>query len=107
MNQEKIDALVNKYQSWLGEAWLDVPEKLGDIEIQPMKLKHLLILDGIDSPLIKGGDIGEQDLFMFIWVLSNEFCYDEKQRDKYFLKIRKEPNHLLRHFEFHVNSILM
>jgi hypothetical protein len=98
MNQSKIDALIEKYQSWQGEAWLDVPESIGDIEVQPMNLKHLLILDGIDSPMIKGGDINEQDMFMFLWVLNKDFCYDSKMRDKFFVKARKQTNHHLKQF---------
>lgn len=96
MDQEKIDAIVQKYQSWQGEAWLDVPERVGNIEVQPMNLKHLLILDGIDSPMIKGGDVGEKDLLMFLWVLSPEFCYSPKARDKFFVKARKQTNFILK-----------
>jgi hypothetical protein len=98
MNQSKIDALVEKYQSWQGEAWLDVPERIGDIEVQPMNLKHLLILDGIDSPMIKGGNVEDYDLLMFVWILSKEFCYNAKRRDKFFERARKVSNYQLKQF---------
>ena len=89
MDQSKIDALLQKYHSWQSEIWLNIPDGIEDIKVLNMNLKHLLILDGLDSPLLKGGNITDTDALLFLWVVSSDFCYNEKARDKFFKKANK------------------
>ena len=89
MDQSKIDALLQKYHSWQSEIWLNIPDGIEDIKVLNMNLKHLLILDGLESPLLKGGNITDTDALLFLWVVSTDFCYNEKARDTFFKKANK------------------
>ena len=82
MNHEQIDALISKYHSWRNEIWLNVDEEIQGIKVYNMNLNHLLMLDGLNSPFIKGGDIKEIDALLFFWIISKDFSQNEKERDK-------------------------
>ena len=95
MDQSHIDALLSKYHSWQSEIWLDIPENIEDIQVLNMNLKHLLMLDGLESPFLKGGDITETDALLFLWVVSEDFTYNKKDRDKFFKRARKIETYTL------------
>jgi hypothetical protein len=54
-------------------AMLNLNIRICGIEIQQMTLRHWLILDGIDSPLLGSGDPNPVDVAKFLWVLSPRF----------------------------------
>ena len=98
MDQSKIDALIAKYHSWQNEIWLDVDEEIEDIKLHNMNLKHLLMLDGLESPFLTGGDVSEEDAYLFLWVVSKEFSFESKERDEFFVKVKKIPEYQLIEF---------
>ena len=89
MNHEQIDALISKYHSWRNEIWLNVDEEIQGIKVYNMNLNHLLMLDGLNSPFIKGGDIKEIDALLFFWIISKDFSQNEKERDNFFKCAKK------------------
>ena len=98
MDQSKIDALIAKYHSWQNEIWLDVDEEIEDIKLHNMNLKHLLMLDGLESPFLTGGDVSEEDAYLFLWVVSKEFSFESKERDEFFIKLKRIPEYQLIEF---------
>lgn len=56
-------------------AMLNLNTRICGIEIRQMTLRHWLILDGIDSPIINGRlpDPDSKDIEKFLWVLSPKF----------------------------------
>ena len=89
MDKDQIDALLAKYLSWQSEIWLNIPESFEDIKVLNMNLKHLLMLDGLESPFLKGGKITDTDAYLFLWVVSEDFTYNKKDRDKFFKQLNK------------------
>lgn len=85
--KHKIDALVEKYHSWRNEIWLDIPEELEQLKYKNFNLNHLLTLDGLESPFIKGGNPTRSDALLFLWIISEEYNYNQADRDKYFQKL--------------------
>ena len=98
MDQSKIDALIAKYHSWQNEIWLDVDEEIEDIKLHNMNLKHLLMLDGLESPFLTGGDVSEEDAYLFLWVVSKEFSFESKERDEFYIKAKRIPQYQLIEF---------
>lgn len=64
-------------------------ESIGGIEVQNMSIRHFLILDGIDCPLLKEQDASAEDIAMFLWILSPNFSNDEKERNVFLKKVQK------------------
>jgi hypothetical protein len=89
--QEHIDALISKHQAWRSEIWLDVNDSIEDLEINNFTLRHLMILDGLNSPFIKGGTINRADALMFLWVVSTGYNFNAKDRDEFFRRASKIP----------------
>lgn len=54
-------------------AMLNLNTRICGVEIKQMTLRHWIILDGIDSPLICGINPEPVDVIKFLWVLSPEF----------------------------------
>ena len=98
MDQSKIDALISKYHSWQNEIWLDVDEEIEDIKLHNMNLKHLLMLDGLESPFLTGGDVSEEDAYLFLWVVSKEFSFEARERDEFYIKAKRIPQYQLIEF---------
>lgn len=98
MDKSKIDALIAKYHSWQNEIWLDVDEEIEGIKLFNMNLKHLLMLDGLESPFLTGGDVSEEDAYLFLWVVSKEFSFESKERDNFFIKAKGIPTYQLIEF---------
>ena len=88
MNNEfpdKLQKQIDKANHWSNEAWVDLEEDCYGIKINNMNLKHLMILDGVETPFLRGGNITDEDIAIFLWIVSKEFSINEKHK-KSFLK---------------------
>lgn len=54
-----------------------------------MTLRQFFILDGIESPFFKDGQVTPADIALFIWILSPEYSPGSKARDKFLEKITR------------------
>ena len=86
---QELQDLIYKTECWANESWVDVPEDLNGIKINNMNLYHLMMLDGIESPFLNGGEVTDQDIALFLWIVSKDYCQDEKIQKKFFEKVVK------------------
>lgn len=74
---------------------LEIPERIGPIEVRPLTLRHLLILSTTENPLIVGGVVTPEAIGAFLWVVSPLYEPDNKWRRWWFLRrcgeLRSEP----------------
>jgi hypothetical protein len=70
--QEFKDA-VERENNLRDAAFLNLPTSIQGRLILPMSLRHWVILNGIDSPLLWGGVPGLEQLVQFLWVLNPKF----------------------------------
>jgi len=54
-------------------AFLRLTTRIGPIELKPMTPRDLLILDGLDNPVVSGGIPTSAQLADFMWKLSTEY----------------------------------
>lgn len=64
-------------------------ETIAGIEVQNMTIRHYLILDGIESPLLKEEEANVEDIAMLLWILSPEFTTESKKRNAFIKKVQK------------------
>ena len=86
---QELQDLIYKTECWANESWVDIPEDLNGIKINNMNLYHLMMLDGIESPFLNGGEVTDQDIALFLWIVSKDYCQDEKVQEKFFEKVVK------------------
>jgi hypothetical protein len=89
---EELQELIENASAWSNESWVNINEDCYGIEIINMNLRHLMMLDGVESPFLKGGDIKDEDVALFLWIVSKEFCFDEKKQKEFFKKVVKIRN---------------
>lgn len=89
---EELQKLIENASAWSNESWVDINEDCYGIEILNMNLRHLMMLDGIETPFLKGGNIADTDVALFLWIVSKEFCFDEKKQKEFFKKVVKIRN---------------
>ena len=56
------------------------------------------MLDGLESPFLTGGDVSEEDTYLFLWVVSKEFSFEARERDEFFIKAKRIPQYQLIEF---------
>ena len=86
MKAEYPQSIINQLayeETCLQESWLNINETICGIEIQQLTPKHVLILNGINSPILSGNEIKPHDVTMFLWVCSEDFCFNSKKRNKF------------------------
>lgn len=60
-------------------AFLPMPVRICGIEVVPMTLRHVLLLDGVASPFVTHGvEPDEIDVARFFWILSPRFSTDSR-----------------------------
>lgn len=65
-------------------AFIPIEETLCGIPVLPFNLTHWLILGGIDSPFLCGGEITAEHTLRFLWVVSTEFTTSNpRARDRF------------------------
>lgn len=79
------------FESYQAESFLFLNESIAGVKIQNMTIRHYLILDGIDSPLLYGNEASAEDFAKFLWILSPDFSSDEKKRNEFLKEVRKIP----------------
>ena len=52
------------------QSFLELPEVIGGIDVQPLTLRHVLLLEGIGSPFICGGYVQPHDAAAFLLVVT-------------------------------------
>ena len=86
---QELQDLIYKTECWANESWVNVPEDFNGLKINNMNLYHLMMLDGIESPFLNGGEVTDQDIALFLWIVSKDYCQDEKIQKKFFEKVVK------------------
>jgi hypothetical protein len=75
------------------ESWINISETICGFEISQLTPRHILILNGINSPVLNGDKIKLEDIVMFLWVCSPNFSYDIRQRNKFIKNASKINYH--------------
>lgn len=71
-------------------AYLDCPETICGIEVLPLSIRHLVILDYLGSPFVSGGQADAGDVAQFLWIVSPLFEWNAKEkRDKFTRGLRR------------------
>jgi hypothetical protein len=85
--QEIIEVL-EKESNYESEPWLFESITLCGVEVNNLTLRHVLILDGVNNPVLSGESVDVDTLAVFLWVISKEFeLGNNKVRDKFLEKI--------------------
>lgn len=87
-----FQAAVKRENDVRDAAFLDLTANICGIEIRQMTARDLLILDGIDNPILSGGLPSPAQLAHFLWLLSPE--YRERSPFRRYLfarRVRKLP----------------
>ena len=73
----KYDAAVKRENEIRDAAFLDLATDICGCQVMQMTGWHWIILNGIDSPFVKGATQppSASDLMMFLWVMSREFWF--------------------------------
>jgi hypothetical protein len=68
---------VQKERELRNTAFLDVPEQIASVEVKPLTMDHLLILDAVKSPFTTGRQLAIEtlpiDVSIFLWIVSPQF----------------------------------
>ncbi len=84
---EELQSLIQEAQFWANEAWVNASENCFGIEVNNMTLEHLMLLDGIETPFLKGGKIKDPDVALFLWIISKDYSSEKKKKDAFFKKV--------------------
>lgn len=89
----ELQELIENASAWSNEAFVNVSEDCYGLEINNMNLYHLMMLDGIESPFLKGGEIKDTDIALFLWIVSKNYSDNNKHKQKeFFKKVTKIKN---------------
>jgi len=86
---KELQQLIAEAQCWANEAWVLVSEDCYGIKVKSMTLRHLMMLDGIETPFLKGGDIKDEDIALFLWIVSEDYSTEAKAKKEFFKKAVK------------------
>ena len=88
--EPKLKAARDKDRHEQQGIFVRVPTDLGGVWIEPLSIEGFLLLEGLDHPLIAGGEMTSDDLFHFLWITSHEFKLgDREAAARYFKKLEK------------------
>ena len=90
----ELESLIESSSNWSNEAWVNLNEDCHGIKINNMNLNILMMLDGVDTPFLRGGDITDQDIALFLWIVSKDFSLNEKAKKTFFKKVIQINNFL-------------
>jgi len=89
----ELQELIENASAWSNEAFVNISENCYGLEIDNMNLYHLMMLDGIESPFLKGGEIQDTDIALFLWIVSKDYSdKDKKKQKEFFNKVTKIKN---------------
>ena len=86
---DEILELIQQSENYANEAYVDAFDSCYGVDVSNMSIRHLMMLDGVETPFLKGGDIEDSDIALFLWILSPNFSYSEKKRKDFFKDIVK------------------
>ena len=89
---QELQELIRESNCWSHESWVIANETCFDLEVRNMTLWHLMMLDGIETPFLNGGDIKDTDIALFLWIISKDYSKDEKAKKEFFRKAVKIKN---------------
>lgn len=84
-----VTEALEQAKCWQAESWLNINETICGVEVTQMTLRQFFMLEGIESPLFKGGDITAEDLAVFLWILSPKWKPCKDAREEFCKEIRK------------------
>jgi len=65
------------------ECWLPTKYEILGVELIPLTLEKFLLLDAIQSPVLRGSGAGGQDIINFLWICSKQFEEDAEKLEKF------------------------
>ena len=73
-------------------SYTELPEVICGVQVNQMEIRHLVMLQLLDSPFICGGIPDQSDVAQFMWIVSPlfEFCEPAK-RDRFTHGLRRLP----------------
>jgi len=90
--QPKLESAKEQDRKDSQEVFLDAPEKVGSIWLCPLSIKKYLMLDAISHPFLNKGELTEEDIYTFCWVLSVDFTEKNPQAYKNFKESLRMDN---------------
>lgn len=67
--------------------WLDSAPVIAGIQCDPLTVRKFAMLSEGGSPFVCGGAIFPEHVAQFLWVMSQEFCFDLARRDAFIKRI--------------------
>ncbi len=64
-------------------AFADVPELVCGLPVRALMLQDVVVLDGVGSPFICGGVPSDEDIIIFLWLQSNEYCASQRKLKRF------------------------
>lgn len=74
---------IAKEQTVRDLAFLDAPLPLCGIRVRQFTPRHWILLQRCGCPFLVGGPVTRDDVFMFLWFVSPEYCLDLAKRDEF------------------------
>jgi hypothetical protein len=86
---DEILELIEQADNNSNEAFVGAYESCYGVEVENMSIRHLMMLDGIETPFLKGGSITDSDIALFLWIVSPDFNLSGKGKKEFFKKAVK------------------
>ena len=84
-----VTEALEQAKCWQAESWLNINEKIAGVEVTQMTLRQFFMLEGADTPMLKGGRITPEDLAVFLWVLSPDWKACPDAREEFCERVRQ------------------
>lgn len=85
--QPRLAAAAREERDIRSSAWLDLPLDICGIPVEPLTLRRYAVLAAASNPFIVGGTRTAGAIAQFLWIVSREFCVDEKKKRKFLKRI--------------------
>lgn len=72
-----------KQEAIRDSVWLDSSPIIAGIQCVPLTVRKFAMLSEGGSPFVCGGPVFPEHVAQFLWVLSEEFCFDIAARDRF------------------------
>jgi hypothetical protein len=67
-------------------SYIPVSERICGIQVKPLTLEHVAMLEAIGSPFVSGGAVFPHDIAAALWILSRDYKPDARWRRRRFLR---------------------
>jgi hypothetical protein len=82
-----LEKLKAQTEEWRATAWLNDPFELCGVKVKDLSLEKYFLLKEIESPFILGNQILPEDFGIFLWIVSEDFSTDPKEKEEFQKKI--------------------